>query len=166
MSKNMKTWFVVVILLLVGAVGIAEASPPIAASATFTQTATTDSAVGFAGPNTIIEATNEGSVSGTLNGSFVDDIRVVIHPDGLFTAQGKITCQCVVAGKEGVLELRVVDTGEPVNPTTSIFVGSAVITGATGELVGLHGVMQVEGTVDLVTGLSTYTLSGQIHFDP
>jgi hypothetical protein len=71
-----------------------------------------------------------------------------------------------VAGKAGVLELVVVDTGEPVSPTTAVFEGSAVITGGTGELSGLHGVFEVEGTVDLLTGLSTFTLSGQIHFDP
>jgi hypothetical protein len=166
MSKKMKTWFVVLILLLVGAVGVAQASPPTAASATFTQTANTGLTVGFAGPNTIVEATNQGSVSGTLNGSFEDSVRVVIHPNGLFTAQDRITCECTVAGKAGVLELVVVDTGEPVSPTTAVFEGSAVITGGTGELSGLHGVFEVEGTVDLLTGLSTFTLSGQIHFDP
>jgi hypothetical protein len=152
------------VALLVGAVGVAQASPPTAASATFTQTAITGLTIGFAGPNTILEATSEGSVSGTLSGSWEDSIRVVFHPNGRFTAQNTITCECTVAGSEGVLELLVVDTGEEVSQETSIFEGSAVITGGTGELSGLRGVFRVEGTVDLLTGLSTYTLSGRIHF--
>jgi hypothetical protein len=164
MSKIMKVWFGVLVLLLACAVRIAQASsPPTAASATFTQTAITGFEIRFAGPNVIIEQTTVGSVSGTLNGSFEDSIRVVIHPNGLFTAQGRTTCECTVAGNEGVLELLVVDTGEPVSPTNAIFEGTAVITGGTSGLSGLRGVFKVEGTVDLVTGLSTFTLSGQIH---
>jgi hypothetical protein len=166
MSKIMKFWYGVLILLLAGAVGVAQASSPTAASATFTQTAITSFEIRFAGPNVIFEQTTVGSVSGTLSGSYEEKIRVVIHPNGHFNAQGIITCECTVEGKSGVIELVVVDTGEPVSPTTATFEGSAVITGATGELSGLRGVFEVEGTVDLLTGLSTYTLSGQIHFDP
>lgn len=154
------------VVLLLGAVGVAGASPPTAASATFTQTAQTGFDIRFAGPNVIVEATTEGSVSGTLRGRFEDDIKLVIHPNGLFTAHNRITCECTVAGNEGVLELVVVDTGEEVSPTTAIFAGSAAITGGTGGLAGLRGVFEVEGTVNLVTGLSIFTLSGQIHFHP
>lgn len=154
------------VALLVGSVGVAQASPPMAASATFTQMANTDVTLGFAGPNTVFEATNEGSVIGTLSGSFEDSIRVVIHPNGLFTAQNRITCECTVASDEGVLELVVVDTGMPAGPDLAVFEGTAVITGGTGGLSGLRGVFEVEGTVDLATGHSTFTLSGQIHVHP
>jgi hypothetical protein len=166
MSMSMKACYGVLIMLLAGAVGVAQASPPMAASGNFTQTEITSLEVRVAGPNTIIELTSEGLVGGNLSGSYKDSLKVVIHPNGLFTAHNRITCECTVEGKEGVLELVVVDTGEPVSPTTAIFKGTAVIKGATGELSGLRGVFQVEGTVDLLTGLSTYTLSGQIHFDP
>jgi hypothetical protein len=154
-----------VALLLVGAVGVAQASPPTPASATFTQTAITGFEIRFAGPNVIFEATTAGSVDGTLSGTYEDNIRVVIHPNGRFTAQNRITCACTVEGKEGVLELVVVDTGEPVGPDTSVFEGSAVIRQGTGELSGLRGVFHVQGTVH-PTGLSTFTLSGQIHSHP
>ena len=163
--RRMSVWAAVG-LFLVGAVGVAQASPPTAAGATFTQTANTGFDIRFAGPNTIFEATNEWSVVGDLSGSWVDSIRVVIRPNGRFTAQNTITCECEVEGKEGALQLMVVDTGEEVSPTTASFRGSAVITGAAGELSGLRGVFEVEGTVDLLTGLSTFTLSGQIHFHP
>lgn len=154
------------VALLVGATGVAHASPPTAASATFTQTTNTGFTLGFAGPNTIFEATNEGVVVGSLSGSWEDSIRVVIHPNGLFTAQNTITCECTVGGNEGVLELVVVDTGRPAGPDLAVFEGTAVITRGTGDLSGLRGVFEVEGTVDLQSGLSTFTLSGRIHVHP
>lgn len=154
------------VALLVGTVGVAQASPPTAAEGTFTQTGITGFELRFAGPNTIIEQTTAGSVSGTFTGSFEDSLKVVIHPNGLFNAQGTTTCECAVEGKEGVLEFVVVDTGEPAGPDSATFEGRAVITRATGELSGLHGVLEVEGTVDLLSGLSTLTYSGQIHFHP
>jgi hypothetical protein len=70
-----------------------------------------------------------------------------------------------VDGKEGTLVLVVVDTGEEVNGVPT-FAGRAVITSATGELAGLRGVLEVAGTVDVTTNLSTISYSGQIHFHP
>jgi hypothetical protein len=157
---------VAAVALLIGAVGVAGASAPMAASATFTQTTITGFEIRFAGSNVIFEATSVGSVSGDLSGTYEDSIRVVIHPNGRFTAQDRITCECTVAGKEGVLELLVVDTGVQVDPDTAVFEGSAVITAAAGELSGLRGVFRVEGTVHPPSGLSTFTLSGRIHFHP
>lgn len=152
-------------LLLVGAIGAAHASPPTAASGTFTQEAPTGFAIRFAGPNVIVEQATKGSVSGTLTGTFEDSLRVVIHPNGRFTAKGTITCQCAMDGKEGTLALVVVDNGEEINGVPT-FAGRAVITGATGELAGLRGVLEVEGAVDQTTGLSTFSYSGQIHLHP
>jgi hypothetical protein len=152
-------------LLLVGAIGAAHASPPAAASGTFTQEATTGFAIRFAGPNVIVEQTTMGSVVGTLAGTFEDSLRVVIHPNGRFTAKGTITCQCTVDDKQGLLAFVVADTGEEVNGVPT-FAGRAVITGATGELAGLRGVLEVAGTVDVMTGLSTFDYSGQIHLHP
>lgn len=132
------------------------------AAGTFTQTAITGLAVRTAGPNTVIEQTSEGSVSGTLSGTYEDDLRVVIHPNGRFTAHFTIRCQCMVGGDEGSLELVVSDRGELVGPTTATFAGRAVIRSATGELSGLRGVLDIEGTVDLASGLSTYDYAGWI----
>ena len=142
---------------------IAQASAHIAANGTFTQTAISGLDVRFAGPNTILEQTSEGSVNGTLNGSYEDDLRVVIHPNGRFNAQFTITCQCMVEGKQGVLELVATDRGQLVGPNLATFAGRAVITGGSGELSGLRGVLEIAGTVDVASGLSTYTYSGRIH---
>jgi hypothetical protein len=143
-----------------------QASPHMAASGTFTQTEVTSLEVRFAGPNTILEQTTAGSVSGTLTGSFEDRFTVIIHPNGKFTARGTLTCECTVEGREGVLELVATDIGELASPDVANFAGRAVIKSGTGELAGLRGVIQIDGIVDVPSGLSVYTYSGNIHFQP
>lgn len=141
---------------------MAHAAPQASAAGTFTQTAITGLQVGQAGPNTFLEQTSVGSVSGTLGGSYTDDIRVVIHPDGRFNAHFTIRCECTVAGEQGVIDLVASDRGELVSPTLASFAGHATITGGTGELSDLRGVLEIEGTIDLGSGLATYTYSGWI----
>lgn len=154
-----------VALVLVGAVGPVQASQPTAASGTVIQTAITSLEVRFAGPNIILEQTTAGSVSGTLSGSYQDSFTVVIHPNGTFSAHGTLTCACTVDGKSGVVELALTNTGEILNGIPT-FEGRYAINGGTGELAGLRGVLEFEGAVDLQTGLSTSTYSGQIHSHP
>jgi len=151
--------------LLIGLVGVATASPPTAASGAITQTGVTEFQVRMAGPNVIIEQTTVGNVSGTLNGTFEDTIRVVIHPNGGFTALGKGSCECTVDGRSGVVEYVVSDTGEEINGIPT-FEGRQVITGSSGDLSGLRGVLQIEGAVDPGTFLSIISYSGEIHTHP
>jgi hypothetical protein len=139
-----------------------QASQPMPASGTFSQTAITSLDVRAAGPNTFLQQTSVGLVSGTLSGTYEDDLNVVIHQNGRFNARFTITCQCTVDGQTGVLHLVANDIGELISPTVASFAGRAVITGGTGDLSALRGVLQIAGTVDLVTGLSTYTYSGTI----
>jgi len=54
------------------------------------------------------------------------------------------------------------DRGELVSPTLATFAGRAVITSGSGALSGMRGVLQIEGSVDLATGLSTYAYSGSL----
>lgn len=148
------------------ALTLAQGSPHTAAAGTYAQTAITSFDVRSAGPNTIIESTQLGSMAGTLSGPFEDEIRVVIHPDGRFNAQFTITCECTVDGKQGVLEFTATDTGELVTPNLGVFAGRAVIKGGTGELSALRGVLEIQGMVDVGSGLSTTTYSGNIRFKP
>lgn len=141
----------------------AAVAAPAPASGTFAQTAITGLEVGTAGPNTILEQTSEGTVLGTLSGSYQDRLRVVIHPSGHFNVHFTVTCQCTVDGRSGVLELVASDRGEFVGPTTAAFAGRAVIVGGSDDLSDLRGVLAIEGTVDLASGLSTYGYSGSIH---
>ena len=153
----------VVAFLLAGAAG---AQPSVtAASGTVTQTHIISEEVRFVGPNVVRELTIAGSVSGTLSGTSVDSFTVVIHPNGRFEAHGTTICMCTVDGKPGLLALGLSDTGKFVNGTP-IFSGRYVINGGTGELSGLRGVLQLTGTVDLSTGLSTIDYSGEIHSHP
>lgn len=133
------------------------------ATGTFTQTAVTSTEARQAGPNTILEQKSEGLVSGTLSGSYTDDIQVVIHPDGRFNAHFTIRCECTVAGEQGIVHLVASDRGELVSSTLAVFAGRATITGGTADLSDLRGVLEIEGTIDLVTALSEYTYSGRIH---
>lgn len=142
---------------------VADVAAPIPASGTFTQTAITGLQIRSAGPNTILEQTSQGTISGTLSGSYADQLKVVIHPNGRFNAHFTITCECTVNGESGVLELVASDRGEIVSPTTAVFAGRAVIRGGSGDLSDLRGVLDIEGTVDVASGLSTYTYSGRIH---
>jgi hypothetical protein len=148
------------------ALTMAQGSPHTAAAGTYAQTAITSFDVRSAGPNTMIESTQLGSMAGTLSGTFEDELRVVIHANGQFNAQFTITCECTVDGKQGVLEFTATDTGELVAPNVGTFAGRAVILGGTGELSGLRGVLEILGTVDVASGLSTTTYSGNIHFQP
>ena len=144
----------------------AQASAFTAASGTYAQTAITALDVQVAGPNTILEQRSTGWISGTLNGTFEDEIRVVIHPNGNFNAQFTITCDCTVEGKSGILEITATDTGELTSPTSGSFAGRAVIKGGTGGLADLRGNLEIMGTVDVLSGLSTTTYSGKIRFLP
>jgi hypothetical protein len=150
--------------LLVGAVG-ALASPPTPASGTITQTSAIPQDVRFAGPNVIFESAITATVSGTLSGTWNETLRVVIHPNGRFTAQGTATCVCTVDARSGDVELVVSDTGQVVDGTPT-FQGRYVIQRGSGELAGLRGVLGMEGTLDPTSGLATINYSGQLHSHP
>jgi hypothetical protein len=137
-----------------------------AASGNLAQTAITSLDVSNAGPNTIIQQTAVGTITGTLTGHFQDDLKVVIHPNGKFNAHFTISCVCTVDGNLGVIEMVADDTGELLSPTLAQFAGRAVIKGGTGALSGIRGVLQIEGTVDVTTGLATYGYTGDVHFEP
>lgn len=151
--------------LLIGLVGVAMALPPTTANGTATQTGIAEFEIRMAGPNVIIEQTTVGVVSGTLSGTFEDRFKVVIHPNGRFTAQGSGSCECTANGVTGVIRYVTSDTGEEIDGIPT-FEGRQVITEATGGLSGLRGVLQIEGTVDLGTGLATVSYSGAIHTHP
>lgn len=133
------------------------------ASGTFEQTGITGMEVSSAGPVTLIEQTSVGEVSGTMEGGFEDELNVVILPGGVFVANFVLTVACSVDGQEGTLTLQATDVGEIVGPDVAEFTGVAAIVDSSGGLAGMHGQLNIEGTVDLTTGLSTYTYAGSLH---
>ena len=165
MRKTGTVAMAVAAMLLTTLVGVAVASPPSGASGTITQTGIIAFDQHTSGPNVIIEQTTAGSIDGTLSGTFEDTFKVVIHPNGRFTAQGSGSCSCTIDGMSGVVEYVVSDTGQLVNGVPT-FAGRQVITGASGDLAGLSGVLQIDGTVDETTGLSAIDYAGGIHTHP
>lgn len=140
---------------------LAQASPPAAANATMTVTAITGFTATPAGANTFIHQTTEGVFAGALIGTFEDELKGVVHPNGRVTAQGTITCACTVDGRSGTLTFVQVSSGDFASQTLE---GRAVITGGTGDLANLHATFDMEGTVD-PNGLATITFTGRMHFD-
>lgn len=65
------------------------ASSPQPASGTFLVTSATVDSVSTADGNTIVVLTVGGISTGTLDGSFAETDREVVHPDGTVTEQGK-----------------------------------------------------------------------------
>lgn len=133
-----------------------------AAVGEFVQTSITSIDVQVRGSNTIINQTSEGVMTGTIQGTYQDQLHVVVRENGGFNTNFKITCQCEVDGKSGTLEFTATDIGEMTGPASASFSGRAVITGGSGELAGMHGSLDIEGTVDLQSGLSRYDYSGTI----
>lgn len=129
----------------------------------FEQTAITSLVPQQAGGNTKISQESVGLVTGTLTGTYVDDLKVTIHSNGTFNAHFNITCQCSLGGQQGVVEFVASDRGQMTGPTTAEFAGKATIIDASGGLAGLRGVLRIEGHVDLTTGLAKYSYAGTLH---
>lgn len=163
--KKVHTHKLLITLIIAGLIllptGMASATPPTEASGIISVTQITGLSIQPAGGgNFIIEQTTSGAVTGTLAGTFVDELRAILHPNGFVNAQGTITCTCTVAGKSGTIVFNQMSKG----PLGS-FEGTAVIVSGTGDLANLHGTLEIQGTVD-PNGLATIAYSGQIHFDP
>ena len=162
--RPVTSWLIgmaMVVLLLLPGGTTALASQPAAANGTLIVTEITGFSPSPAGANLIIQQTTEGVSTGSLTGVFVDELKAVLHPNGKIGAQGTITCICTVDGRSGTLTLVQTTLGSAFSQT---FDGHAVIIGGTGDLSGLHGTFELQGTVD-ANGLATITYSGQIHFD-
>lgn len=147
------------IMLLQGAT--TYAAPPAPASGTFSVTEKTSLSIQPAGGgNFIIEQTTAGVFTGTFSGTFVDELRAVLHSNGNVGAQGTITCTCTVEGKSGTIVFNQTSRG----PAGSAFQGRAVILSGTGDLANMRGTLEIQGTGS--NGIATVAYSGQIHFDP
>ena len=132
------------------------------ATGTFTQTGITSLDVREVGPLTILNQTSVGTVTGTIDGTFEDRLRVVVHASGWFVATFTLTCTCTVDGHSGRLVLQAADTGRLTSPNEGTFEGIAAIRSGGGQLAGMRGVLRIGGTVNLTTGLSTYDYIGTV----
>jgi hypothetical protein len=155
---------------LVAAIGALIAalmlSVPASASAPLTGTGT-GTIVGMpvitstrdAGGNTIQERSLSGTVSGALQGTFVENVRGVIHPNGTVTFQGTMTFTGTVPGcgtgtGTGTLTLGVTGTGVTGLPVTE---SKVRVIGSSTNTIPAHGV----GTVNQNGPSLTYEIQYQ-----
>jgi hypothetical protein len=108
-----------------------------------------------AGGNVIQERVLTGTVTGTLQGTFEEHVRGVIHPNGLVTFEGTMTFTGSVAGcGTGTLTLGVTGqgvTGVPVTESTVRVINAAANT------LAVRGV----GTVSQTGPFMTYQVQYQ-----
>ena len=141
---------------LVAAPG-AVASPPTAASGTFTYTSSSFNSIRLAGGNTIIDLSATVSYTGTFSGTSTVEGILIFHADGSANFHDVETFTGTVNDVPGTVTLDLNGS----NDSTLVVHATATIVSASGGLAGLHGVLHEVGTVVIPTGpVNTY--SGQI----
>jgi len=127
----------------------ASASAPLTGSGTGTIGLRSVTIVRSADGNSIQERDLAGTVSGTLDGTFTEHVRGVIHPNGLVTFQGTMTFTGTVAGcGSGTLTLGVSGQGVTGQPVTD----SAVrVIETASNTISARGVGTVSQTGPLLT---------------
>ena len=105
--------------------------------------------------NVIQERNLNGTVTGSLQGTFVEHVRGVIHPTGLVTFEGQITFTGSVAGcGSGTLTLGISGQGVTGTPVTQARIR---VIDAGSNTIPAHG----EGTLDQVGPTLTYQMRYQ-----
>lgn len=143
-------------LLAAVAASGAAASPPISASGTFTYTSSTFNSVQEAGGNLIIDLSATVSYTGTFTGTSTLNGTLVLHPNGTADFQDVETFTGTVNGVPGTVTLRL----DGHTDRAGVITARDVITSATGELAGLHGVLSEVATLGADGPVGTY--SGEI----
>jgi len=142
--------------LLVGSPS--SASTHAAFNGTFQNTSAVITDFRQADGNTFISETVHVVYAGDLSGSVVEQIDLVIHPNGSLNFNGVDICACTLAGRSGTVVFPFSGTGDASGASGGRF----TIKGATGALADLHGV----GTFQSSNGGSSGSFSGDYHFDP
>jgi Protein of unknown function (DUF3224) len=151
---------------LVAALG-AAASPPTEASGTFTYLSSTFNSMRTVGGNTIIDLSATVSYTGTFTGTSTVHGTLIFHSGGTGVQfppwranfHDVETFTGTVNGVPGTVTFNLNGSNDP----TGAVKATATVVSATGELAGLHGVLNEVGTVPAPSGpVGTYT--GQIQF--
>ena len=148
-------------LLAAVAASGASASPPVAASGTFTYTSATFNSIREAGGNVIIDLSASVSYTGTLSGTSTVEGTLIIHKDGSANFHDVETFTGTVNGASGTVTFNL--TGGN-GPGFTNFHATDTIISASGGLAGLHGVLNWEG-VTLGPDGPVGTYSGELVMD-
>ena len=142
----------------------AAASPPISVSGTYTTTSATFNSMRSVGGNTIIDLTATISYTGTFTGTSTVNGILIFHSGGTGVQfppwranfHDVETFTGTVNGVPGTVTFNTNGSNDP----TAALKATLTIVSATGELAGLHGVLNQIGTVGPGGPVGTYT--GQI----
>jgi hypothetical protein len=157
--------FTLAVILALVVVTSAGASPPTSVTGSFADTSATLANPRLAGGNTIFDLTATTVWTGTFTGTGIITGTLIIHADGSANFQDTEIFTGMVNGASGTVTFNLAGTGTPgTTPGTTIYQDTHTITGGTGALANLHGVLTLVGTVPAGLPVATYT--GQIHFDP
>lgn len=96
-----------------------------------------------------------GAISGTFDGSYVENARAVFHASGAGNIEGTATCACMLGAASGTV---VFGFNAQVEPDGSL-TGHFAIVSSSGGLTGLNG----HGTISSSNGVSG-SYAGEIHF--
>jgi hypothetical protein len=154
--------------LVVGALAVAalvlaapgSATTPTAFTGAFQNLSATITGFRQADGNTFISQSVQVVYAGDLSGSVIEQIDIVIHPDGTLNFKGQDVCSCTLAGTglSGTIVLPFSGTGD----ASGAAHGRFTIGNGTGGLENLHGV----GTFESSDGGQSGPFSGVYHFDP
>ena len=147
--------------LAVAAIGLgatgASASPPAAASGTYSYTESWFDSFRTAGGNTIIGLRATVEYTGTFTGSSTVHGTIVVHADGSANFHDVETFSGTVNGVPGTVTFNLTGSNDA---ALDVKINSTIV-GATGDLAGLRGVLRLGGTVVFPQG-PTGTYSGMV----
>jgi hypothetical protein len=119
----------------------AVASPPTTASGTFTYTSSTFDSTRTAGSNTIIDLSATVSYTGTYSGTSTVEGTLIFHADGSANFHDVETFTGTVNGVPGTVTFNLAGRN---GPGFTNFHATDTIISASGNLAGLHGVLNWE----------------------
>jgi hypothetical protein len=157
-TKVLELFAALATVALVAAPG-AVASPPSAASGTFTYTSSTFNSVQTAGGNTIIDLSATVSYTGTFSGTSTLHGILIFHADGSANAHDFETFTGTVNGVPGTVTFHLTVWN---GPGFTDFHATDTIIDASGDLAGLHGVLNWEGVALQLPNGPFGSYSGQI----
>jgi Protein of unknown function (DUF3224) len=137
----------------------ASASPPVAASGTFTYTSSTFNSIRQAGGNAIIDLSATVSYTGTFTGTSTVEGTLVFHADGSANFHDVETFMGTVNGISGTVTFDL--TGRN-GPGFTDFHATDTILSASGGLAGLHGVLNWEDVTLRMPNGPFGTYSGEL----
>jgi Protein of unknown function (DUF3224) len=142
------------VLVAIVATTAAAASPPTLASGTVGNTSSSFNSIRAADGNLIIELSGTAAYTGTFNGTSTLNGRLILHADGSASFHDVEVFTGTVNGVPGTVTFELNGS----NDATLEVQATATIIDASGELAGLHGVLNEVGTVVIPTGpVGTYT---------